>query len=201
MNDDQDLTKRRTSIGAQRNPASQEAILQAATEILAERGPGSFSIEAVAKRAKAGKPTIYRWWPNKAALLLDAYHRQKNPHLHTDTGDLQRDLTWFLTELLAFWRRGGNGAIFRSVIAEAQTDQTACEALAAYLAERRKHLGAQIRAAQARANIGVEVNPELVAEMLSGFAWIRLLTNRLEIDEEEAGKVVKTILDGIRGRG
>lgn len=201
MNDDQDLTKRRTSIGAQRNPASQEAILQAATEILAERGPGSFSIEAVAKRAKAGKPTIYRWWPNKAALLLDAYHRQKNPNLHTDTGDLQRDLTWFLTELLAFWRRGGCGAIFRSVIAEAQTDQAACEALAAYLAERRKHLGAQIRAAQARENIGAEVNPELVAEMLSGFAWIRLLTNRLDIDEEEAGKVVKTILDGIRGRG
>lgn len=201
MNDDQDLTKRRTSIGAQRNPASQEAILQAATVILAERGPGSFSIEAVAKRAKAGKPTIYRWWPNKAALLLDAYHRQKNPNLHTDTGDLQRDLTWFLTELLAFWRRGGCGAIFRSVIAEAQTDQAASEALAAYLAERRKHLGAQIRAAQARENIGAEMNPELVAEMLSGFAWIRLLTNRLEIDEEEAGKVVKTILDGIRGRG
>ncbi|RCW23391.1 TetR family transcriptional regulator [Ciceribacter lividus] len=201
MNDDQDLTKRRTSIGAQRNPASQEAILQAAAEILAEHGPKSFSIEAVAKRAKAGKPTIYRWWPNKAALLLDTYHRQKNPHLHADSGDLQRDLTWFLTELLAFWRRGGSGAIFRSVIAEAQTDQAACEALGAYLAERRKHLGAQIRATQARENIGAEVNPELVAEMLSGFAWIRLLTNRLEIDEEEAGKVVKTILDGIRGRG
>jgi len=200
MNDDQDPSQRRTSIGAQRNPASQEAILQAATEILAERGPGSFSIEAVAKRAKAGKPTIYRWWPNKAALLLDAYHRQKNPHLHGDTGDLQRDLTRFLMELLAFWRRGGSGAIFRSVIAEAQTDQAACEALAAYLAERRKHLGSQIRAAQAREDVRPGVNPELAAEMLSGFAWIRLLTDRLEISEEEAAEAVKIILDGIRAR-
>lgn len=200
MNEDQDPNRRRTSIGAQRNPASQEAILQAAAEILAEHGPGSFSIEAVAKRAKAGKPTIYRWWPNKAALLLDAYHRQKDPRLHGDSGDLERDLTRFLTELLAFWRRGGSGAIFRSVIAEAQADQTACEALAAYLAERRKHLGQQIRAAQGRENISAEVDPELVAEMLSGFAWIRLLTNRLEIDELEAGKVVRTILEGIRRR-
>ena len=67
---------RRTSIGAQRNPDSEEAILAAAEAILIEEGFAAFSIEAVARRAKAGKPTIYRWWPSKAALLLDVYHRK-----------------------------------------------------------------------------------------------------------------------------
>ena len=62
---------RRTSIGSQRNPASEEAILQAAQDILLEGGLPAFSIGAVARRAKAGKPTIYHWWPSRAALLLD----------------------------------------------------------------------------------------------------------------------------------
>ena len=87
--------ERRTSIGAQRNPASEEAILKAAEEILVESGLGAFSIEAVAKRAKAGKPTIYRWWPSKAVLLLDVYHRQKTVPM-SDTGKVEEDIFLFV---------------------------------------------------------------------------------------------------------
>ena len=64
----------RRSIGARRNPESAEAILEAAEAVLLESGYAGFSIEAVARKARAGKPTIYRWWPSKAALLLDVYH-------------------------------------------------------------------------------------------------------------------------------
>ena len=63
----------RRSIGAQRNPESEKAILAAARELLAEEGLAGFSIEAVARRAHAGKPTIYRWWPDRTRLLLAVY--------------------------------------------------------------------------------------------------------------------------------
>ncbi len=63
----------RRSIGAQRNPDSERAILDAARDLLAEEGLAGFSIEAVARRARAGKPTIYRWWPDKTRLLLAVY--------------------------------------------------------------------------------------------------------------------------------
>ena len=119
---------KRTSIGAQRNPASEEAILAAAGAILSEGGLAAFSIEAVARRAKAGKPTIYRWWPSKAALLLDIYHRQKGETFYADTGNTRKDLIAFLETLLGFWQKSG-GEVFRSIIAEAQSDPAALEAL------------------------------------------------------------------------
>ncbi|MCL6706042.1 TetR/AcrR family transcriptional regulator [Pseudomonas sp. R2.Fl] len=189
-------TRRRTSIGAQRNPASEEAILAAAEAILRESGPQGFSIEAVARRAKAGKPTIYRWWPSKAALLIDVYHRQKA--LDTpDTGHIEQDLVDFMTSLLGFWRTDG-GAIFRSVVAEAQGDPTAAAALTQYASDRREHSGRMILRAQERGEVRADVSPELVAEMLSSFAWSRLLTDRLEISEAEIRTFVGVILSGIR---
>src|SRR5690554_2407569 len=65
--------KRRVSIGARRSPETETAILDAAEALLREGGLAGFSIEGVARRARAGKPTIYRWWPNKTRLLLDVY--------------------------------------------------------------------------------------------------------------------------------
>ncbi|WP_281015677.1 TetR family transcriptional regulator, partial [Mesorhizobium sp. M00.F.Ca.ET.216.01.1.1] len=74
-----------------RNPESADAIVEAAEAVLREAGYAGFSIEAVARRARAGKPTIYRWWPSKAALLIEVYQRQK--HVETpDTGNVEDDL-------------------------------------------------------------------------------------------------------------
>lgn len=189
--------ERRMSIGAQRNPASQEAILQAAEEILAEGGPGAFSIEAVAKRAKAGKPTIYRWWPSKAALLLDVYHRQKNVVAAPDTGTIEEDVFTFLSSLLSYWRESSAGAVFRSVIAEAQTDAAAAEALAAYAQERWKHSGEMFRRAQVRGEVASWIDPELATETISSFAWNRLLTGRLELRPEELRLFVRQLTQGM----
>src|SRR5690606_2457230 len=92
----------RRSIGAARNPESHAAILEAAEAILAEQGCAGFATEAGARRAKAGKPTSYRWWPSKAHLLLEVYTRLKENMLEPETGVLEDDLRIFLTNLLAF---------------------------------------------------------------------------------------------------
>lgn len=194
------VAERRASIGSQRNPASEEAILAAAEAVLIENGLGNFSIEAVAKRAKAGKPTIYRWWPSKAALLLDVYHRQKHIIPHPDTGEIRTDLVNFIAGLLAFWKEGSGGAVFRSIIAEAQSDTAASKALSDYAAERRNASGQMIRNAQIRGEVRSGINPELVAEMLSSFAWNRLLTDRLETSPEEIRNLVDMVLHGILAR-
>ena len=112
----------RKSIGARRNPESAGAILDAAEAVLREAGYSGFSIEAVARRARAGKPTIYRWWPSKAALLIDVYQRQKRVEV-PDTGRLEEDLVGFLKNLFAHWRDTSSGNVFRSLIAEAQSDE------------------------------------------------------------------------------
>jgi AcrR family transcriptional regulator len=189
-----DITKR-TSIGAQRNPASEEAILTAAAEILSEGGLSAFSIEAVARRAKAGKPTIYRWWPSKAALLLDVYHRQKGETFYADTGSTRGDLKAFLETLLGFWKKSG-GEVFRSIIAEAQSDPAALKALRDYAVTRCRASGIILERGVARGEIQADLDIPLVMELFSSFCWQRLLTGRLDASREQLSHLVDAVLTG-----
>lgn len=190
----------RRSIGAARNPESHEAILEAAEAILAEQGYAGFSIEAVARRAKAGKPTIYRWWPSKAHLLLDVYTRLKESMLEPDTGTLEGDLRTFLRNLLAFWA-GAPGDVFRSLIAEAQTDEKASEALREYCVDRIRHTAGLIERAKARGEVAEEVDSLAGSDLLSAYAWKLLLTGRLEGREREVDAVAAIMARGMMRQG
>ncbi|TPN42852.1 MULTISPECIES: TetR/AcrR family transcriptional regulator [unclassified Mesorhizobium] len=196
----EDADPARKSIGARRNPDSAEAILEAAEAVLVEAGYAGFSIEAVARRARAGKPTIYRWWPSKAALLLEVYQRQKRVDV-PDTGKLEEDLVGFLENLFAHWRETSSGSVFRSLIAEAQTDETAATALASYASGRRAHTAQIIERAKARAEVAADIDPGVVADLVASYAWRHLLTNRLDEPEATIRKVVHYLLQGIAASG
>ncbi|GLQ54116.1 TetR/AcrR family transcriptional regulator [Devosia nitrariae] len=194
---DSEYDERRRSIGARRNPEAQEAILDAAEAILIEDGAAAFSIEAVARRARAGKPTIYRWWPTRGTLLLDIYHRQKPAVIHADTGSLEEDVTLFIERLLEYWK-GGAGQVFRVVVAEAQRDVACAEALRTYAAGRRRQTAAMFERAIARGEISPDTDSLLAAEMLAALAWHRLLTDRLAIDRNEAKTVARQVVRGLK---
>lgn len=197
---DDAVERTRRSIGAKRNPASAEAIMKAAEAVLAESGYGGFSIEAVAKRARAGKPTIYRWWPSKAALLLDVYQRQKRDVDYGDGASLEEDMARFLTSLMRQWRDTPSGDIFRSIVAEAQTDETAAKALADYSRERRAATGRIVERARARGELRDDVDGGVVADVLSSYAWTHLLTGRLDEDEETTRRAVSYLAHGLLKR-
>ncbi|MBM2713435.1 TetR/AcrR family transcriptional regulator [Mesorhizobium caraganae] len=186
----------RRSIGARRNPDSAEAILEAAEAVLVEAGYAGFSIEAVARRARAGKPTIYRWWPSKAALLLEVYKRQKRVAV-PDTGDLEDDLVGFLRNLFAHWRDTSSGSVFRSLVAEAQSDEAAAVALNGYADGRRSHTARIIERAKARGEVAADIDAALVADLVASYAWKHLLTNRLDEDEMAIHTTVGYVLRGI----
>lgn len=198
MDDNNDGSRR--SIGARRNPASQEAILDAAEAILREAGIPGFSIEAVARRARAGKPTIYRWWPNRAALLLDVYKRFKNQRPFPDSGTLRGDLVAFLeNQLLGFWKDSLCGTVYRSIIAEAQVDEGAAAALQAYHLERQGFAGRIIERAKARGEVDESVNGALAMDLVVSFAWHQLLIGRVEAAMGEIETVVDIVLAGLSG--
>ncbi|MER9949951.1 TetR/AcrR family transcriptional regulator [Mesorhizobium sp. M0047] len=196
----EDADPARRSIGARRNPDSADAILDAAEAVLVEAGYAGFSIEAVARRARAGKPTIYRWWPSKAALLLEVYQRQKRVDV-PDTGRLEEDLVGFVNNLFAHWRETSSGSVFRSLIAEAQSDDMAAAALNDYARGRRSHTGQIVERAKARGEIPTEIDPAVVADLIASFAWKHLLTNRLDEDEATIRKAVGYIMRGIAAPG
>lgn len=186
----------RKSIGARRNPESADAILEAAEAVLSESGYSGFSIEAVARRARAGKPTIYRWWPSKAALLIEVYQRQKRVET-PDTGNVEEDLVGFLRNLFAHWRDTPSGEIFRSLVAEAQSDEAAAVALAGYTRGRRTHVGQMIERAKARGEVAADINAGIVADLIASFAWRHLLTDRLDEDEATIRAAVRYLMRGI----
>ncbi|RVD08099.1 TetR/AcrR family transcriptional regulator [Mesorhizobium sp. M2A.F.Ca.ET.029.05.1.1] len=186
----------RKSIGAKRNPESADAIIEAAEAVLREAGYAGFSIEAVARRARAGKPTIYRWWPSQAALLIEIYQRQK--HVETpDTGNVEDDLAGFLENLFAHWRDTPSGNIYRSLIAEAQSDEAAAAVLAEYSKERRSHTGRIIERAKARGEVAADVDAGIVADLIASYAWRHLLTGRLDEDVAAIRAAVGYITRGI----
>jgi AcrR family transcriptional regulator len=193
------IDERRRSIGARRNPETEEAILEAAEAIMLEEGIAGFSIEAVAKRARAGKPTIYKWWPGKTELLLDVYHRHKPAALHMDTGSVEGDLLVFLEGVLSHWGDTGAGAVFRFVIAEAQRDANAAASLRAYAAERRLQSGAIFQRGIDRGELAADTDVGIAADMLAGYIWHRLLTGRLKAERAELQLVARQMVRGLRG--
>lgn len=194
MAEDADLARK--SIGARRNPDSADAILDAAEAVLVEAGYSGFSIEAVARRARAGKPTIYRWWPSRAALLFDVYQRLKRVE-NPDTGNLEDDLVGFLKNLFSHWHETSSGSVFRSLIAEAQSDATVAAVLVEYTKGRHAHTGQMIERAKARGEVAADVDSTLVADLVASFAWTHLLTNRLDEDEATLRNAVRYVVQGI----
>ena len=189
--------KSRRSVGARRNPASAAAILDAAEKLLLEKGLGGFSIEAVARAARAGKPTIYRWWPNRTSLVLAVYQRQKQALPDIDTGTIMGDSLAFVENLIAYWRDTPAGQVFRSLVAEAQSNPEAADVLRTYSEERHQHTAEIFRRALKRGEIGADTDPVLAAEMLASFARGRLLTDRLDAPRAELERAVRQFVIGL----
>ncbi|MCR8547912.1 TetR/AcrR family transcriptional regulator [Salipiger sp. P9] len=175
------MTVKRASIGARRNPATETAILDAAAALLAERGIAGVSMEAVAKRARAGKATLYRWWPTRGALLMAVYRRQKQITGYPETGTLEGDVAAVLDTLFAHWRRP-EGRIFRHIIAASQSDDDLREALEIYRQERLIGLGEVFERAAGRGELSGEVPVPEMARTVMAMAWLHLLVDRLDTD-------------------
>ena len=192
-------TARRKSIGSQRNPETRTAVLQAARDIMANGGIAKFSIEAVARQARAGKPTIYKWWNGKAGLLLDL-HQSTAPEVEVpNAGSLREDIAGFLVNLIDHWHSDDAGDIFRAVIAEAQVDQKSRTAFGDYIAGRRAALSAMVDAAVSRGEISGGADIDVLCDILSGLALQRLLSGR-DLSVKEAGAIADVVIDGIVGQ-
>jgi len=188
---------------ARGRPRSQEAdraIMGATVELLAERGLAAMSIEEVAARAGVGKSTIYRRWPSKGLLALDAFvasFRAEQPL--PDTGTLRGDLLDALHAWVRAVTRTPMGRLLADLIAEAQHDP---ELRAAWRDRVLEPLRSQHRImldrAIARGEIPATTDQEVVLDLFFGAAQHRLLLGHLPMTEEFIREVVDVILGGIQ---
>jgi len=157
------------------------AILEAALELLRERGYGKVTVDAIAERAGVGKQTMYRWWPSKADVVLEALaETARTSILDRDHGDLESDLRAFLTA--TFRALNGPhtlGPVMRGLMAEAQLDPKFAVRFGEYIAWRRASLSSILQRAMDRGEVPKGASIEAVVDMLYGAMWYRLLLDRV----------------------
>jgi AcrR family transcriptional regulator len=177
--------------------------MAATVELLAERGLAAMSMEEVAARAGVGKATIYRRWPSKGLLALDAFvasfaEQQPLP----DTGTLRGDLLAALRAWVRAVTRTPMGRTLADLIAEAQHDPELRTAWRDRVLEplRTQHR-IMLDRAVARDEIPPSVDREVVLDLFFGAAQHRLLLGHLPLTDEFIRSVVDVILDGIEPRG
>lgn len=192
--DNKQKTRSRLSIGAVRSPESTEAILKAAADILEESGYKKFTLDAVVARAGASKPTIYRWWGSKAALIREVYELSGEASLVIPcTGSLEQDLNIHLGSLWNWWRTTRSGEALRSIITEIQLKPESLDEFRRIFLPRREHCMRRIfEQALTRGEIKDAKGIEAAASMLTGLSWLNLLTGNLEATQqiEQAVKIV-----------
>ncbi len=189
--------------GRPRSQEADRAILTAARDLLAERGLAAMSIEEVAARAGVGKATIYRRWPSKGLLALDAFvasFREEQPL--PDTGSLRDDLLAALHAWVRAVTQTAMGPMLTGLIAEAQHDPELRGAWRDRVLEplRTQHR-IMLDRAIARGEITASVDQDVVLDLFFGAAEHRLLLGHLPITGEFIAEVVDTILAGIRRPG
>ena len=185
--------------GRPRSQEADRAILTATVELLAERGLAAMSIEEVAARAGVGKTTIYRRWPSKGLLALDAFvdsFREEQPL--PDTGTLRGDLLSALHAWVRAVTQTAMGPMLTGLIAEAQYDPELRGAWRDRVLEplREQHR-VMLDRAIARGEIAASVDREVVLDLFFGAAEHRLLLGHLPMTGEFIADVVDMILDGV----
>lgn len=188
--------------GRPRDPAVDAAILAAARELVLETGYGSATIEAVARRAGVGRPTVYRRWANRADLVFDALFEATETVPIPDTGDL-------LTDLVSLGR----------VVADDMSSPAAAQALVAVMAEvgSDSEIAAQVRQqtiqprvdalavlverAQEQGTARRDIDPTLVIHAIAGVFYYHAAILGQVITDELVDAVITLLVGGLEQPG
>ena len=184
--------------GRKRDHTRDPEILQAAIDILAEEGFDGMTIEMVATRAKAGKATLYRRWPSKAELVLDAIGCMKSADLTTDklpdTGTLRGDLVGMIRPRSAE-EAERRLRVMAGVAALLTREPELTEAASSVLmAPRIAAIRVILERALARGEVRANADLDALAELLPAMAAFRGLVERRPIDREYQISLIDGIL-------
>jgi AcrR family transcriptional regulator len=159
--------------GRRRDPRSHAAALNAALELLAEVGLEQLTMDSVAARAGVSKATLYRWWSDKAHLVIEALADDLGPPLHS-TGDTATDV-----RALAQWTvdtvAHRVGDVFVSALSRNPATAAQLEDL---VGRHRAANSALLLAAAGRGDLPYDLDAWTTLDLLTGIALFRKLMNR-----------------------
>jgi AcrR family transcriptional regulator len=183
--------------GRPRSERSKRAILQAAAALMLERDLGEISMDAIAGQAGASKATIYRWWPSKELLVLEALRSEWEIAIreNTDTGSLAGDLCALIVPWTRELAARPYGRVIAAFIARAQVDaEFAREYRAKFVELRRKPARSAFKRAISRGEIAASTDVEAALDLLYGPFYHRTLQGHAAVTETFTRTIVDYVL-------
>lgn len=182
--------------GRPRCATTDVAILTATIDLAGEVGITGLSMDVLAERAGVSKATIYRRWPSKEQLVLDALRSAMGPLDDVDTGSLRADLSAYLGELADRMAAGRLSDVLPHLVAVACHDPGLRDSLDEYVQYRRRPLRAILDRAAERGDFRDGVDIDVLADTLIGpFAYRKLFTGAA-IDRDVVERVLDLVLPG-----
>jgi AcrR family transcriptional regulator len=178
---------------------SHAAIMDAVAELLKRVPARDLTMEAVAKRAGVGKPTLYKWWPSKAALILAMFQERFNtmpevPEAATAEEALRLRVKRLVAECNQMF-----GKVVADLIAEGQRDPSILKELyESHIRPRRASTMAGIERGIASGEFIPGTDPELLLDAIVAPIYLRMLLRHPAITEEYGNELVDCALLGIR---
>jgi AcrR family transcriptional regulator len=196
---DDEFDESRSRPGRPRSEQSRAAVLRTASELMHEVGLRAMTTEQIAGRSGVSKATIYKWWPNKYAVAVEAFLSEISADsADPDTGDAREDFRSVLRGVFHFYR-SPSGQVFAQLIGEAQFDPSVQAELRDHLILSRRELGRRIwDRGVARGELRPDVDPEVAVDLVYGPAVYRLVMGHGALDDAAADALIDAAISGIR---
>ncbi|WP_405822251.1 TetR/AcrR family transcriptional regulator [Streptomyces sp. NBC_01390] len=195
--------------GRPRSATADAAILAATRDALIELGWSKLTLGDVATRAGVAKTTLYRRWPGKNELVVDAVAVLFDELEMPDRGSLAADIEGVVLQFAAILVRPDTKSGLMAVVAESTRDDALRERIRASIVDRQKRLVLEGRSrAQRRGELPPETDPEeaartvdLIFDMVAGAVVHRTLVSAEPVGPEWAEAFTRVLLLGLRGDG
>jgi AcrR family transcriptional regulator len=173
-------------------------VLRATSELMLEVGVRAMTTEGIAKRSGASKATIYKWWPNKYAVAIEAFLSAMSAEsADPDTGSAPEDFRRALRGMMRFYS-SPSGRVFAQLVGEAQFDsQVAAELRDRLVGSRRRLVRAIWDRGVARGELRSDVDTEVAIDLVFGPAMYRLVAGHAPLDDAAADAIVAVAMGGL----
>jgi AcrR family transcriptional regulator len=184
--------------GRPRDESARRRILEAALELMDESAFAQVTAEAIAGRAGVSKATVYRWWPNKAAVVIEAFREAVAPELPLrNTGSLRHDLAQQM-RIFARMLSGPGGRMLRSFIVAARSDPEVAAAFRSIWSDpRRAEAKQMLREKQANGQLRQNADLDMVLDSLYGPLYYRFLVKNEPPSQKYAEAVAELVIEGL----
>ena len=187
--------------GRPRSPKIDRAVLAAAVKLVLAEGFEALTMDAIAAAARVGRMTLYRRWPNKAAIVMDAFVARVDPNiLFISEGDYLEGIRLQMRAMAKTFR-GKDGVLMRSLLGAAQLDPELALALRdRWTMPRRQMAIAYFRDGVKQGYLRPDGDPEVIIDLLYAPMYYRLQMGTGPLSDTYVDEIFDHAMNGVRSR-